>query len=226
MKWAECIRMNGRWTKSQRLTRFLTVLCNAFATLYAVAASEFDFTDEPYDLIIRLSSQKLTGMRRPYWPTRARHYRVAVMTRFEQALSTPGVRPAHSQLKHRETTSGRFDRQSADGEAKSDFAEGFSLPLLIAGLSVNDFNECLPGKHSLKSLTTTAPFARWCVERLDSAVSDVNEINVCGHGPHTLISLTPSLAARTEKMAASQRKFDRFRIPPVMQMERDIACIQ
>ena len=48
--------MNGRWTKSQWLTRFLTVLCNAFATLYAVAASEFDLTDEPYDLIIRLSS--------------------------------------------------------------------------------------------------------------------------------------------------------------------------
>ena len=56
--------------------------------------------------------------------------------------------------------------------------------------------------------------------------SYVNEINVCGHWPHTLISLTPSLAARTEKMAASQRKFDRFRIPPAMQMERDIACIQ
>ncbi len=47
MKWAECIRMNGRWTKSQWLTRFLTVLCNAFATLYAVAASEFDLTDQP-----------------------------------------------------------------------------------------------------------------------------------------------------------------------------------
>jgi hypothetical protein len=74
MKWAECIRMNGRWTKSQRLTRFLTVLCNAFATLYAVAASEFDFTDEPYDLIIRLSSQKLTK---------------SVMTRTEQTPSTP-----------------------------------------------------------------------------------------------------------------------------------------
>ena len=59
-----------------------------------------------------------------------------------------------------------------------------------------------------------------------TAFSYVNEINVCGHGPHTLISLTPSLAARTEKMAASQRKFDRFRIPPAMQMERDIACIQ
>jgi hypothetical protein len=58
------------------------------------------------------------------------------------------------------------------------------------------------------------------------AASGVNEINVCGHGPHTLISLTPSLAARREKMAASQRKFDRFRIPPAMQMERDIACIQ
>ena len=83
--------MNGKWTKSQWLTRFLTVLCNAFATLYAVAASEFDLTDEPYDLIIRLSSQKPTGMRRPYCPTRARHYRKTVMTRTEQTPSVPGT---------------------------------------------------------------------------------------------------------------------------------------
>ena len=75
-------------------------------------------------------------------------------------------------------------------------------------------------------LHQVVPFESQHAKRVNSAVTDVNEINVCGHGPHTLISLTPSLAARTEKMAASQRKFDRFRIPPVMQMERDIACIQ
>ena len=51
------------------------------ATLYAVAASEFDLTDEPYDLIIRLSSQKPTGMGRTYWRGCARHYRKSVMTR-------------------------------------------------------------------------------------------------------------------------------------------------
>ena len=89
MKWAECIRMNGRWTKSQWLTRFLTVRCNAFATLYAVAASEFDLTDQPYDLIIRLSAQKPACKRGTYWPGPARHYRKSVMTRTEQTLSVP-----------------------------------------------------------------------------------------------------------------------------------------
>jgi hypothetical protein len=53
------------------------VLIYAFATLYAVAASIFDLTDESYDLIIRLSLQKLDWKRRTYWPGPARHYRVA-----------------------------------------------------------------------------------------------------------------------------------------------------
>jgi hypothetical protein len=100
LKWAECIRMNGRWTKSQRLTRFLTVLCNAFATLYAVAASEFDLTDEPYDLIIRLSAGKPVCKCCTYWPGRARHYSVAVMTRVaagpEYAGRPPGTLTAQA----------------------------------------------------------------------------------------------------------------------------------
>ena len=60
-----------------KLPRILMVLTYAVATLYAVAASKFDLTDEPYDLIIRLSVQKPAWMRRSYWPGPARHYRVA-----------------------------------------------------------------------------------------------------------------------------------------------------
>ncbi len=41
-----------------KLSRILMVLSYAFATLYAVAASKFDLTDEPYDLIIHLSAEK------------------------------------------------------------------------------------------------------------------------------------------------------------------------
>ncbi len=44
------------------------------ATLYAVAASKFDLTEEPYDLIIRLSLQKPAGKCCTYWLGPARHY--------------------------------------------------------------------------------------------------------------------------------------------------------
>jgi hypothetical protein len=64
------------------------------ATLCAVAASKFDLTGEPYDLIIRLSAEKPARRRCTYWPGPARHYRVAVMTRASpQALSAPGICP-------------------------------------------------------------------------------------------------------------------------------------
>ena len=80
-----------------KLPRILMVLTYAIATLYAVAASKFDLTGEPYDLIIRVSLQKPAWMRRAYWPGTARHYRVAVMTRAsQQALSVPGICPPHS----------------------------------------------------------------------------------------------------------------------------------
>lgn len=47
------------------------------ATLYAVAASKFDLTGTPYDLIIRLSAEKPACGRGTYWPRPARHYRGA-----------------------------------------------------------------------------------------------------------------------------------------------------
>jgi len=59
----------------------------------------------------------------------------------------PGVRLAHSQLLHHKTPSERFDRQYSNGGAESDFVEGISSPLLVAGLGVIDFNQCLPGKR-------------------------------------------------------------------------------
>ena len=62
-------------------------------------------------------------------------------------MSAPGVRPAHSQPLHHKTPSERFDRQSADGGAEADVVEGISSPLLVAGLCVIDFNQCLPGKR-------------------------------------------------------------------------------
>jgi hypothetical protein len=120
MKWAECIRMNGRWTKSQWLTRFLTVLCNAFATLYAVAASEFDLTDQLYDLIIRLSAQKPACKCCTYWAERARHYSIAVMTRVAAVQERTGRSPGTLRARHYETPSERFDRQFADGGVESD----------------------------------------------------------------------------------------------------------
>ncbi len=65
------------------------------ATLYAVAASKFDLTDEPYDLIIRQSSEKPARRRCTYWHATARHYSVAVMTRVaagpEYARRSPGI---------------------------------------------------------------------------------------------------------------------------------------
>jgi len=50
---------------------------STIATLCAVAASKFDLTGTPYDLIIRLSSQKPARRRCTYWHAAARHYRVA-----------------------------------------------------------------------------------------------------------------------------------------------------
>jgi hypothetical protein len=49
-----------------KLPRFLMVLSYAFATLCAVAASKSDLTDEPYDVIIRLSLEKPACMRCTY----------------------------------------------------------------------------------------------------------------------------------------------------------------
>ena len=60
--------------QQRKLPRILMVLTYAVATLDAVAASEFDLTGEPYDLIIRVSLQKPAWMRRTYWPEPARHY--------------------------------------------------------------------------------------------------------------------------------------------------------
>ena len=68
-------------SRAFRMARKSTV-----ATLYAVAASEFDLTDEPYDLIIRVSAGKPVCKCCTYWPGRARHYRETVMTRTEQTL--------------------------------------------------------------------------------------------------------------------------------------------
>jgi len=67
-----------------------------FTTLCAVAASKFDLTVEPYDLIIRLSSQKPACMCRTYWRVRARHYRVAgndarVAAGHERVRRSPGT---------------------------------------------------------------------------------------------------------------------------------------
>jgi len=70
---------DGPGAKSSRA--FLVVRKSTVATLCAVAASKFNLTDEPYDLIIRLSAQKPARRRCTYWPGSARHYRVAVMTR-------------------------------------------------------------------------------------------------------------------------------------------------
>ena len=66
-----------------------------------------------------------------------------VATGHEYARRSPGTLTAQ----HDETPSERFDRQFADGGAESDFVEGISSPLLVAGLGVIDFNQCLPGKR-------------------------------------------------------------------------------
>ena len=47
--------------QQRKLPRILMVLTYAVATLDAVAASEFDLTGEPYDLIIRVSLQNPPG---------------------------------------------------------------------------------------------------------------------------------------------------------------------
>jgi energy-converting hydrogenase Eha subunit H len=50
--------MSERWTRSQKLPCFFMAHKSTVATLYAVAASKFDLTGTPYDLIIRLSAEK------------------------------------------------------------------------------------------------------------------------------------------------------------------------
>jgi len=57
-----------------KLPRILMVLSYAFATLCAVAASKSDLTDEPYDVIMRVSLEKPACMRCTYWRRPARHY--------------------------------------------------------------------------------------------------------------------------------------------------------
>ena len=81
-----------------------------------MAASKFDLTGEPYDLIIRVSLQKPAWMRRAYWPGTARHYRVAVMTRASQkALSAPGIRLPRSWLRFKGAPSEQPDLRFAVG---------------------------------------------------------------------------------------------------------------
>jgi len=48
---------------ARRSRAFRTARKSTVATLYAVAASEFDLTDERYDRIIRVSSQNPARMR-------------------------------------------------------------------------------------------------------------------------------------------------------------------
>ncbi len=64
-----------------------------FATLYAVAASEFVLTGSPYDPIMLESCEKLACKRCTYWRRRARHYSVAVMTRVEAESECAGHWP-------------------------------------------------------------------------------------------------------------------------------------
>ncbi len=76
-----------------KLPRILMVLSYAFATLCAVAASKSDLTDEPYDVIIRLSLEKPACIRCTYWRRTARHYSVAVMTRVASGPECAGHLP-------------------------------------------------------------------------------------------------------------------------------------
>ena len=80
----------------------------AFATLCAVAAAKFDLTDEPYDLIIRLSLEKPVCERCTYWAGCARHYSKAGndARASQQAMSVPGERPAHLRPRYHEATVG------------------------------------------------------------------------------------------------------------------------
>jgi hypothetical protein len=64
------------------------------ATLYAVAASKFDLTGTPYDLITRLSAEKPVCKCCTYWPGPARHYSVAVMTRVAACINPHRAPPA------------------------------------------------------------------------------------------------------------------------------------
>ena len=66
------------------------------ATLCAVAASKFDLTDEPYDLIIRLSAEKPTRRRCTYWPGPARHYSKAGNDARRADPERAGLKPARS----------------------------------------------------------------------------------------------------------------------------------
>ena len=69
------------------------------------------------------------------------------MTRVATGHEYAGRSPDTLIAQHHETPSEHFDRDTADGGAESDFAEGISSPLPIAGSGVIDFSQCLPGKR-------------------------------------------------------------------------------
>ena len=79
-----------------KLPRILMVLSYACATLCAVAASKSDLSEEPYDVIIRLSLEKPACIRCTYWRRPARHYSKAGndARASQQAMSAPDFRRA------------------------------------------------------------------------------------------------------------------------------------
>jgi len=68
------------------------------------------------------------------------------MTRVAAGPECDGHWPGTLTAQHLKTPSEYFDRQFVDGGSGSDFTEGISSPLLVAGLGVIDSNQCLPGK--------------------------------------------------------------------------------